>query len=250
MRYFLEIAYNGTNYSGWQIQPNAITVQKVLNDCLSKVLRQPVATIGSGRTDTGVHARQQFVHFDFEEDLDPVLCKYRFNRILPADISVYNLYKMPEGAHARFDAVARTYEYRVTLQKNPFLHEFSLHLYSRPDVQAMNRAAALLLQHQDFSAFCKTNSNTPHALCHIFEAAWADRPDEMLVFTIKANRFLRGMVRLVVGTLLDVGFGKLTVEEFGEVITSLDCRKASSAAPAPGLFLLRVDYPEGFLPAQ
>ena len=250
MRYFLEIAYNGTNSSVWQIQPNAITVQKVLNDCLSKVLRQPISSIGSGRTDTGVHARQQFVHFDLDQELDPVLYKYRFNRILPADISVYNLYQMPDGAHARFDAVARTYESRVSLQKNPFLHEFSLHLYSKPDVAAMNRAAALLFNHHDFSAFCKTNSNTPHALCSMFTAEWTERADETLVFTIKANRFLRGMVRLVVGTLLDVGFGTMPVAGFGEVIKSLDCRKASSADAAQGLFLTRVEYPEGFLPLQ
>ncbi len=248
MRYFIEIAYNGTNYRGWQIQPNAITVQKVLNDCMSKVLRKPISTIGSGRTDAGVHAQQQFVHFDFEEELDPVTTKYRFNRILPEDISVYNIYPMPEGAHTRFDAVARTYEYHVTLEKNPFLNEFSMLAYSRPDVLRMNQAAALLLHHEDFSSFCKANSGSAHALCSMMQAGWAEHPKSKLVFTIKANRFLRGMVRLVVGTLLDVGFGKLTVEEFGEIVNSRDCARASSAAPAEGLFLTKVEYPEGLLP--
>lgn len=246
MRYFLEIAYDGTRFHGWQVQPNALSVQEVLDDCLSKVLRQPVSSTGSGRTDTGVHASQQFAHFDVAQPLAAQQVIYRLNRILPNDIAAINLYSVPDNAHARFDAHARTYHYYITCAKNPF-RRYHAYYHSRPlDVEQMNAAAALLLQHEDFTTFSKVKGDTTHYRCSIYEAVWRQQGEE-LVFTIRANRFLRGMVRLLVGTLVDVGRGKLTVQQFGQIITSQDRSKSSGAAPAEGLFLAKVEYPEGLL---
>ncbi|WP_161889696.1 tRNA pseudouridine(38-40) synthase TruA [Pontibacter russatus] len=246
MRYFLEIAYDGTRFHGWQVQPNALSVQEVLDDCLSKVLRQPVSSTGSGRTDTGVHASQQFAHFDVAQPLDAQQVVYRLNRILPTDIAAISLYEVPDDAHARFDAHARTYHYHITFAKNPF-RRYHAYYHSRPlDIKQMNMAAALLLQHEDFTTFSKVKGDTTHYRCHIYEAIWRKQGEE-LVFTIRANRFLRGMVRLLVGTLVDVGRGKLTVQQFGQIITSQDRRKSSGAAPAEGLSLAKVEYPEGLL---
>jgi tRNA pseudouridine38-40 synthase len=248
MRYFLEIAYDGTRFHGWQVQPNALTVQEVLDDCLSKILRQPISSTGSGRTDTGVHASQQFVHFDVEHELATRQVVYRLNRILPADISALNLYMVSEDAHARFDAHARTYHYHITLSKDPFKRYYAYY-HSRPlDVAKMNEAAATLLQYEDFTTFSKVKGDTRHYRCSIYEAVWRQKGEE-LVFTIRANRFLRGMVRLVVGTLVDVGRGKLTVQAFEQIVASQDRSKSSGAAPAEGLFLAKVEYPEGVLTA-
>lgn len=246
MRYFLEIAYDGTRFHGWQVQPNALSVQEVLDDCLRKVLRQPVSSTGSGRTDTGVHASQQFAHFDVAQPLDAQQVIYRLNRILPNDIAAIRLYKVPDDAHARFDAHARTYHYYITFAKNPF-RRYHAYYHSRPlDTEQMNAAAALLLQHEDFTTFSKVKGDTTHYRCHIYEAIWRKQGEE-LVFTIRANRFLRGMVRLLVGTLVDVGRGKLTVQQFRQIITSQDRSKSSGAAPAEGLFLAKVEYPEELL---
>ncbi|MFT2010387.1 tRNA pseudouridine(38-40) synthase TruA [Pontibacter sp. 13R65] len=249
MRYFLEMAYNGTRYHGWQVQPNAHTVQQVLDDCLSKVLRHPISSVGSGRTDTGVHASQQFVHFDVPEPLDVEQACYRLNRILPPDIAAKHLYAVSDEAHARFDAFARTYHYRITLNKDPFLTEYAYYLSRQPQVQLMNEAAAILLRYEDFTTFSKVKGDTKHYNCNMYEAVWGQYENQLL-FTIRANRFLRGMVRLVVGTLLDVGKGKLTVAEFEEAIASRDRRNASGAAPAQGLYLAKVEYPPHlFLPS-
>lgn len=243
MRYFLEIAYDGTRFHGWQVQPNALSVQEILNDCLSKVLRQPINSVGSGRTDTGVHASQQFVHFDVTEILDEKEALYRFNRLLPNDIAAKNLYLVPDDAHARFDAFERVYHYHVTLTKDPFKHFYAHYLNRKPDVENMNKAAAILLQYEDFTSFSKVKGDTKHYNCNMYEAVWQQQGDN-LHFTIRANRFLRGMVRLVVGTLLAVGRGKLTIEQFEHVISSKDRSKASGAAPAEGLYLAKVSYPE------
>ncbi|MHA6248686.1 tRNA pseudouridine(38-40) synthase TruA [Pontibacter sp. CAU 1760] len=249
MRYFLEIAYDGTRFHGWQTQPNALAVQEVLDDCLSKVLRQPISSTGSGRTDTGVHASQQFVHFDAVQELDTPQVVFRLNRILPADISAINLYRVPNDAHARFDAYARTYHYHITFARNPF-RRYHAYYHSRPlDVEQMNLAAATLLQHEDFTTFSKVKGDTKHYRCNIYQAVWQQQGEE-LVFTIRANRFLRGMVRLIVGTLVDVGRGKLTVPQFEQIIASQDRSQSSGAAPAEGLFLVRVEYPEGLLDVE
>lgn len=246
MRYFLEIAYDGTNYHGWQIQPNALTVQQVLNDCLSTVLRETVETIGSGRTDTGVHAEQQFVQVDIAGILDKEEACYRFNRILPHDIAIKNIYEVNPNAHARFDALARTYEYRISLINNPFLHAYSHHLSRRLDITLLNEASVALLEFEDFTTFSKVKGDTRHYRCQLYQAYWQQQDQNMLVFTIRANRFLRGMVRLVVGTLLDVGSGKLSVTAFKEAVARQDRRLASAAAPAAGLFLIKVEYPENY----
>ncbi|MFD2513908.1 tRNA pseudouridine(38-40) synthase TruA [Pontibacter locisalis] len=243
MRYFLEIAYDGTRFHGWQVQPNALSVQEVLDDCLSKVLRESVTTTGSGRTDTGVHASQQFAHFDSEQQLDPQHILFRLNRILPADIAAANLYSVTDEAHARYYAFARTYHYYITLRKDPFKRQHAWY-HSRPlDTDKMNEAAEQLLRHEDFTTFSKVKGDTKHYRCNMYEAVWQQKGD-VLLFTVRANRFLRGMVRLVVGTLVDVGRGKLTVQEFEQVIASKDRSRSSAAAPSEGLFLAKVEYPE------
>ncbi|WP_207433796.1 tRNA pseudouridine(38-40) synthase TruA [Sabulibacter ruber] len=250
MRYFLEVTYDGTRFHGWQVQPNALSVQEVLDDCLRRVFRVPqVETVGSGRTDTGVHATQQWVHVDLPQVLHPEEMQYKLNRILPSDISVGEVRAVGPEAHTRFDAISRTYEYRITLKKNPFLVRHAYYLSRPPDVAVMNQAAQALLELEDFTTFSKVKGDTKHYRCTITEAFWRQEGD-LLIFTIKANRFLRGMVRLVVGTLLDVGKGKLTVPQFREVIEKQDRSLASGAAPAEGLFLHRVEYPQGYFEQQ
>lgn len=242
MRYFLKIAYDGTRFHGWQVQPNAISVQEVLDDSLTKILREPISSTGSGRTDTGVHASQQFVHFDSTQQLDPEQVIYRLNRILPDDVAAIQLYLVQEDAHARFHAFARTYHYYITHRKNPFSRYHAWH-HSRPlDVEKMNEAAAILLKYEDFTTFSKVKGDTKHYRCDMYEAVW-QQEGEGLKFTIRANRFLRGMVRLIVGALADVGRGKLSVEAFEQIIASQDRSKASGAAPSEGLFLAKVEYP-------
>ncbi len=249
MRYFLQLAYDGSRFHGWQVQPNALSVQQVVDEALSTLLRQPVATTGSGRTDTGVHAAQQFAHFDVPAPLDPQQICHRLNRLLPPDIAVRALHPVGEEAHARFDALARTYTYRVSLVKDPFRNAYSYHAPRRPDVERMNEAARTLLAFEDFTTFSKTKGDTPHYRCRLSEAGWQEVEDS-LVFTIRANRFLRGMVRLVVGTLLEVGAGKRTVEDFAAALAAQDRRLAGGAAEAAGLFLTRVEYPPGYFAEQ
>lgn len=249
MRYFLQLAYDGSRFHGWQVQPNARSVQQVLDEALSTLLREPVATTGSGRTDTGVHAAQQFAHFDVSVPLVPEELRYRLNRLLPAEVAVQGLYPVGAGAHARFDALARTYEYRVSLVKDPFRRAYSYLAPRRPDIAQMNEAAGALLAAEDFTTFSKTKGDTPHYRCLVYEAAWRQE-GEGLVFRIRANRFLRGMVRLVVGTLLEVGTGKRTVAEFAAALAAQDRRLAGGAAEAGGLFLTRVEYPPGYFEEQ
>ena len=249
MRYFLHISYSGTRYNGWQLQPNALGVQQVLNESLGKIYQTKINTIGSGRTDTGVHASEQFVHLDLPFRIDPEEAAFRLNKLLPKDISLNKIYEVGPEAHARFDAVARTYEYRISLKKNPFLAEFAYYLSQKPDVEKMNEAAQQLLGFQDFTAFSKVKGDTKHYNCHLYEAGWKQE-NELLIFTVRANRFLRGMVRLIVGTLLSVGKGKISVSEFGQIIKSQDRGKASGAAPAEGLFLTKVEYPEQYFEEQ
>ena len=244
MRYFLHLAYDGTDYHGWQIQPGVSTVQQELDRCLSQVLRQPVYCLGSGRTDSGVHASHQVAHFDAElpEGLDLPTLLYRLNRALPTGIRGQVLHPVPPAAHARFAARARTYEYHVRLVPDPFATRFSLCLDRAPNLAAMNEAAALLLGTHDFTSFSKVKGSETHYVCTCFEAGWHEEPGG-LVFRIRANRFVRGMVRLVVGTLLSVGRGKISPQEFGEIFRSLNRVHASGAALAGGLFLCRVEYP-------
>ncbi|WP_076606522.1 tRNA pseudouridine(38-40) synthase TruA [Rufibacter radiotolerans] len=250
MRYFLEVAYDGTRFHGWQVQPNALTVQQVLDECLRTVFRLPsVETIGSGRTDTGVHATQQWVHVDLPQAFSPADIQHKLNRILPADISIGQVLPVGPEAHTRFDAISRTYEYRISLQRNPFLVKHAYFMPRLPEVAQMNAAAQALLDLEDFTTFSKVKGDTKHYRCTITQAHWRQEGD-LLIFTIKANRFLRGMVRLVVGTLLDVGKGKLSVDQFRQAIERQDRTLASGAAPAQGLFLHKVEYPEGYFAEQ
>lgn len=243
-RFFLEIAYDGTAYHGWQVQENAISVQQKLHEALQKILRYPVETIGAGRTDTGVHAKQLFVHLDILAD--SIKDKDRFlhslNALLPHDIAVYRILPVDQAAHARFDATERSYEYHVHFCKNPFLLHKSWQLREIPDVAIMNKAAAFLVGTQDFGCFSKSHTQVYTNICSVTRACWQET-DDGLVFHITANRFLRNMVRAIVGTLLDIGLKKKTPESILEIIGSKDRSKAGTSVPAHGLYLTKVVYP-------
>ncbi|MEW2921364.1 tRNA pseudouridine(38-40) synthase TruA [Muricauda sp. ANG21] len=243
MRYFIQFSYFGKAYHGWQNQPNALTVQEVLEKALSTLLRQKVEVVGAGRTDTGVHAKEMFAHFDFNEIEDLEELVYRLNAFLPEDIAVQQICRMSQEAHARFDAQERTYEYWVVQEKNPFYAD-SAHFVKYPlDLKAMNQAASLLLEHSDFECFSKSNTDVKTYICDVRHAKWEEKEDR-LVFTITADRFLRNMVRAVVGTLLDVGVGKMAPEEIHTIIASKNRSEAGVSVPAKGLYLTKVLYPK------
>lgn len=243
-RYFLQLSYKGTCYHGWQVQPNAISVQEVMEKALSVLLREEISVVGAGRTDTGVHASFFVLHFDTEkEDIDSVNLAYKLNRFLPSDIAVRKLWKVKNGAHARFDAVSRTYHYYISTKKDPFATETSYTYTGFLDVDKMNKAAKVLFEFVDFTSFSKLHTDVKTNNCKIFQAEWKAEGAQ-LVFFIKADRFLRNMVRAIVGTLLEVGKGKLTVKEFREIIEAKDRGGAGASAPAEGLFLTDIEYPE------
>ncbi|GEQ85694.1 tRNA pseudouridine synthase A [Patiriisocius marinistellae] len=242
MRYFLEIAYNGTNYCGWQIQPNAISVQEVLERKMSILLQKEIKVHAAGRTDAGVHAKQLYVHFDYEAQFEGNFI-YKINSFLPSDISVIAIHSVVDDAHARFNAIAREYEYLISVKKNVFLEGLSYQLYHAPDILKMNEAASILLKYQDFQCFSRSNTDVKTYFCDINKAYW-EREGDLLKFTIQADRFLRNMVRAIVGTLLNIGFGKSTIEDLHNIIASKDRREAGTSAPAHGLYLTKVEYPE------
>ena len=242
MRYFFEISYNGKNYNGWQSQNNGIGVQTVVEDTLTKMLRTETKIVGSGRTDTGVHCEQQFFHTDIEKEFDPAQLHQKLNSFLPKDIAIHAIKKVKTDASARYDAVERTYRYHITREKNPFLEGLAWHFFKPLDIQTMNSAAALLLGEHDFECFSKVKTDVNHFLCDIKKAEWRE-DGKKLEFTITANRFLRGMVRAIVGTLLDVGTGKTSMKEFQSILQSGDRRKAGANVPAQGLYLMKVKYP-------
>lgn len=242
-RYFLELGYKGTGYHGWQIQGNALTVQEIVEDAISVLLRDSTSILGSGRTDTGVHASQQFVHFDADEITERDTFIKKLNGVLPKDIAAFELRPVTPGAHARFSAKWRSYEYRISIQKNPFEEDLSWFCYYKLDVSRMNEAAELLLHYLDFECFSRVKTEVNHFECKIKEAYW-EQIGQHLIFHITANRFLRGMVRAIVGTLVLVGRGKLDLEEFRAIILSKKRIRAGSSAPAQGLFLTKVVYPE------
>ena len=251
MRYFLHLAYDGTQYHGWQVQLHSITVQAEVNRCLSQVLRQPIACQGSGRTDTGVHASHQVAHFeaDLPPGMSPDLLLYRLHRALPADIAPLRLHEVPYNANARFDAERRTYQYFVVTRPDPFRRDHAL-LVDRPlDVAAMNEAAGYLVGQFDFTSFSKVKGAEEHYVCCCYEAGWHAAPGGW-VFRIRANRFVRGMVRLVVGTLLDVGRGKMSPRQFQELLWAQRRVDAGGAAAARGLFLSKVEYGPGLVPEE
>lgn len=243
MRYFIEIAYNGAQYCGWQIQPNASTVQEVLQKKLSILVQRDIKVVGAGRTDTGVHAKQLFAHFDIDEIKNTSELIFRLNSFLPNDISVVNLFQVKDDAHARFDATQRAYQYVISLKKNPFLEGLAFQIHNKPDVKLMNEAAKTLLNYNNFKCFSRSKTDVKTYNCTIEKAYWKEEENQ-LIFTISADRFLRNMVRAIVGTLLDVGYHKTSIEEWHQIIQTKDRSKAGASAPAHGLYLTRVHYPE------
>ncbi|MHA7832585.1 MAG: tRNA pseudouridine(38-40) synthase TruA [Flagellimonas sp.] len=249
MRYFIQFSYFGKAYHGWQNQPNAITVQEVLEKALSTLLREKMEVVGAGRTDAGVHARQMFAHFDFEpiSDMDDLV--YRLNAFLPDDIAVQGIQQVADGAHTRFDAVERTYEYWLVKEKDPFLFDHAHFVKHTLDLDLMNEAAKILLEYTDFECFSKSNTDVKTFNCDVREAYWKIEGKKW-VFTITADRFLRNMVRAVVGTLLDVGMGKMLPEDMRKVIASKDRGEAGVSVPAKGLYLTKVSYPKEIFDEQ
>ncbi len=246
MRYFIEIAYKGTNYHGWQIQENAHTVQAEIEAKLKILLKNDISLTGSGRTDTGVHCTQQFAHFDIENPIDTAHLTYKLNLLLPKDISIKQVFEVPAEKHARFDGISRTYEYRIVTKKNPFLEEFTYFTNVEYHWENIKEASKILFEYKDFQCFSKTRTQVNHFDCDIFKAEWEFLTDNFrradIIFHIKANRFLRGMVRAIVGTLLDVGRGKLSVKDFRGIIEGKNRRYAGRNAPPEGLFLVEVEY--------
>lgn len=243
-RYFIYLAYDGTHYHGWQIQPNGISVQECLMKALSTLLRREIEIVGAGRTDAGVHASLMVAHFDNDELLDTASVSDKLNRLLPPDISIYRICRVRPDAHARFDATARTYNYYVTTSKYPFDRHYRWRIYNQLDYELMNEAAHTLFEYNDFTSFSKLHTDAKTHICHITHAGWTREGNATWVFTIRADRFLRNMVRAIVGTLVEVGRGKLTVEGFRRVIELKDRSKAGTSAPGQALFLVNVEYPE------
>jgi len=244
MRYFIYLEFDGSAYSGWQIQPHSPSVQQTLEEALALFLRQNVSVTGAGRTDAGVHASEMVAHFDLDEPQDCGWMRGKLNGILPQDIAVHRIVPVKADAHARFDATARTYKYYVTLNKSAFNRNYSWFLPNEPDFEMMNRAAEILMKTVDFTSFSKLHTDTRTNDCHVTEAGWEMLPDGRWVFTITADRFLRNMVRAIVGTLMEVGRGRLTIDGFQRIIDSKDRCSAGDSAPALGLFLYKIVYPD------
>ncbi|NDV70421.1 tRNA pseudouridine(38-40) synthase TruA [Dysgonomonas sp. 25] len=242
-RYFICLAYNGEKYSGWQIQPNAPTVQETIENALTTLLRVSTPIVGAGRTDAGVHARAMFAHFDAAPIADVHQLTDRLNGILPKDIVIYHIRRVKPDAHARFDATSRLYRYYFTTVKDPYLHPFKYKIYGRLDMEAMNRCAAILFDYTDFTSFSKLHTDVKTNNCKILHARW-EQVENDYIFTIKADRFLRNMVRSIVGTLLEVGRGKLDEDGFREIIEAKDRCKAGTSVPGQALFLEEIEYPK------
>lgn len=243
-RYFIELSYDGSAYHGWQRQPNAISVQQVLEEALSRLARNSISLLGAGRTDTGVHALQMYAHFDVSQKISNTKeLIFHLNSFLKDDISIKGIREVQPNANARFDATARYYEYHISTAKDPFHSQFHYYLKNQPDIDMMNEAAKTLLLHQDFQCFSKTNTDVKTFLCKIKKAVWKQEGSS-LIFYISSNRFLRNMVRSIVGTLLEVGYKKRKVEDMDDLIKSKDRCQAGFSVPAHGLYLSRIDYPQ------
>ena len=266
-RYFIKISFDGTRYNGWQVQKNSSeTVQQKINEGLSKILSEKIEVYGCCRTDAGVHAKELFAHFDSKTNNLKDTWLHKFNSVLPTDISIDGIFSVGEDANARFDATARTYQYFINSVRDPFLVNRSYYYYSELDIALMNKACKLLLKNKDFSSFSKVNTQVKTNICKIYKAEWRPPlPPEggiladafplfppsggggALVFTIRADRFLRGMVRMIVGTMILIGKHKLTLKELQEIIDSKDCQNAGVSVPACGLYLTKVEYPKKML---
>jgi len=243
-RYFIQLSYDGTTFHGWQIQPNAKSIQETLNFALSTITRQEIYVVGCGRTDTGVHASQFYAHFESEEiELEPVC--YKVNRMLPPQIAVQRIFKVAKDTHARFSATSRIYEYRITMAKNPFLVHRAYELREEMDIALMNKAGEMCQDFTDFSSFAKA-SDVKTNLCDLHYARW-ERKDEMILFEVKANRFLRNMVRSMVGTIIEIGRKRVSLEQFEKIVESKNRSKAGYSVPAHGLYLKEIGYPQGLL---
>ncbi len=242
MRYFIWFGYDGTHYHGWQIQPNGVTVQSELERCLSLLMREKVSVTGAGRTDAGVHARRMAAHFDTMQELDGSMLVKKLNGLLQEDIAVYSIERVADDLHARFSATSRTYHYYIHTHKSPFLNQYSLEIHYQLDYALMNEAGRVLTEYEDFGAFCKAGSDVKTTLCKVTQAQWIQTSPTEWYFEIIANRFLRNMVRAVVGTLVEVGRGRMTLEEFRQVIEGKKRTQAGESMPAKGLFLEDIKY--------
>jgi len=242
LRYFIEISYLGTNYHGWQSQPNAITIQEITENCLSKILNNPVKLVAAGRTDAGVHAKQMYAHFDSDMKINDIKSfEHKVNSFLPKDIVVRKLIFVNDNAHARFDALYREYEYHISLKKNPFVIDKAYFFKKSLDIKKMNKCCNIMLQYTNFKSFSKSKTDVKTYDCKIYEAEWMLN-ENYLIFKIKADRFLRNMVRAIVGTLIEIGLGKITEKEFKLIIEKKDRQLAGFSVPAHALFLKKIDY--------
>ena len=249
-RYFLQLAFRGTNYHGWQIQPNAPSVQQTLNKALSTVLREEINLVGAGRTDTGVHASCFWAHFDYHgPPIDQQQTCFRLNRFLPDDIAIYGIIPVHNKAHARFDAISRTYHYHVTRIKDPFKREFAYFCFWDLDINRMNQASDMLFEYNDFTSFAKLHTDTKTNLCEIKYAKW-ERLNHDLIFTITADRFFFFFLRAIVGTMIDIGKGNISDLQFRDIIEAKDRSGAGSSAPPQGLFLENIEYPSHLKPKK
>ena len=246
MRYFITFSYNGTDFHGSQTQPNGNTVQAEMEAAFATILREPVALTFAGRTDAGVHAEKMVAHFDWTKAL-PANMDGRLNRLLPDSIAVQAIQRVTDDAHARFDATSRTYHYRITTRKDPFTNQFRTRVAPGLNMKAMNEAARLLLGQQNFASFCRTHTDVKTTICDVREARWVQENEHEAYFVITADRFLRNMVRAVVGTLFEVGKGKMTADEFAQVIAAKDRCQAGHSAPAEGLALIEITYPNNII---
>lgn len=241
MRYFIKLAYNGTKYHGWQIQPNASSVQETLNAALSVILNSDINTMGAGRTDTGVHAKEMFAHFDYETKFEIESTVHKLNSYLPKDIVIFDIFPVHADAHARFDAIKRTYHYCISTYKDAFSQDESWYYHQNLDIDLMNQASQLLLNHTDFQCFSKVNTDVNTFNCTISEAYWTQGSNQ-LIFTISADRFLRNMVRAIVGTLVNVGLHKISLSDFNTIIENKNRNEAGFSVPAQGLYLTKIEY--------
>ena len=243
MRYFIELSYNGSAYHGWQNQPKDISVQEVVEKALSMLLKEAISIMGAGRTDTGVHASQMFAHFDTNAVFSKTNLVFKLNSYLPKDIAIHTIFKVKDEAHARFDAVSRTYLYRIALKKNVFSFNNSFSVKQDLNVEKMNEASEILFKHKDFQCFSKSNTDVKTYYCDIMKATWTFESNDELHFVIKADRFLRNMVRAIVGTMINIGLGKIEVEDLHTIIKSKNRSEAGFSVPAYGLYLTEVEYP-------